>query len=62
MGSSIGAQPKHGPLTTAVEHRLFAFQERCEQLATPFEWKFTRADLRRLLARLERSPLVGSAA
>ena len=46
----------------AVEHRLLAFQERYEQLATPFEWKFTRADLRRLMARLERSPLVGAAA
>ena len=46
----------------AVEHRLMAFQERYEQLATPFEWKFTRADLHRLVARLERSPLVGAAA
>ena len=46
----------------AVEHRLLAFGERYEQLATPFEWKFTRADLRRLMARLERSPLVGAAA
>lgn len=26
----------------AVEDRLLAFQERYEQLATPFEWKFTR--------------------
>lgn len=46
----------------AVEHRLLAFGERYEQLATPFEWKFTRADLRRLMARLERSPLIGAAA
>ena len=46
----------------AVEHRLLAFGERYEQLATPFEWKFTRPDLRRLMARLERSPLVGAAA
>ena len=46
----------------AVEHRLLAFGERYEQLATPFEWKFTRADLRRLMIRLERSPLVGAAA
>jgi hypothetical protein len=46
----------------AVEHRLLAFQERYEQLATPFEWKFTRADLRRLMVRLERSPLVRAAA
>jgi len=46
----------------AVEHRLLAFQEHYQQLATPFEWKFTRADLRRLMVRLERSPLVGAAA
>ena len=44
----------------AVEHRLTAFQERYEQLAKPFEWKFTRADLRRPMAKLERSPLVGA--
>ena len=46
----------------AVEHRLLAFGERYEQLATPFEWKFTRADLRRLMVRLERSAPVGAAA
>ena len=46
----------------AVEHRLLAFAERYEQLATPFEWKFTRADLRRLVVRLERSAPVGAAA
>jgi len=46
----------------AVEHRLLAFGERYEQLATPFEWTFTRADLRRLMARLERSAPVGAAA
>jgi hypothetical protein len=46
----------------AVDHRLLAFGERYEQLATPFEWKFTRADLRRLMVRLERSAPVGAAA
>jgi DDE superfamily endonuclease len=46
----------------AVEQRLLAFGERYEQLATPFEWKFTRADLRRLMVRLERSAPVGAAA
>jgi len=46
----------------AVERRLLAFGERYEQLATPFEWKFTRADLRRLMVRLERSAPVGAAA
>ena len=46
----------------AVGQRLLAFGARYEQLATPFEWKFTRADLRRLMVRLERSAPVGAAA
>ena len=46
----------------AVEHRLLAFQERYEQLATPFEWKFTRADLRRLLERLRQRDFLRPAA
>lgn len=32
--------------------RLYAFQSHYESVAAPFEWKFTRADLRRLLRRL----------
>ena len=32
--------------------RILAFQSRYEILAQPFEWKFTRADLTRLLERL----------
>ena len=35
-----------------VEHRLVAFERRYEQAATPFEWKFTRDDLAKLLKRL----------
>ncbi len=35
-----------------VAHRLLAFQRRYEQLARPFEWKFTREDLVRLVRRL----------
>ena len=46
----------------AVERRLLDFQDRYQQLATPFEWKFTRADLHRLMVRLECSPVVGAAA
>ena len=34
-----------------VEARLLGFQDYYEQIATPFEWKFTRTDLRRLLDR-----------
>lgn len=36
----------------AVEARLLAFGQRYQQLAMPFEWKFTRADLAKLLERL----------
>ena len=34
-----------------VEARLLAFQDHYAQIATPFEWKFTTADLHALLAR-----------
>jgi hypothetical protein len=46
----------------AVEARLLAFQARYELLAQPFEWKFTRADLASLMARLEHRSAVGAAA
>ena len=36
-----------------VEERLLRFQERYEQIAQPFQWKFTRQDLTTLLAKLE---------
>ncbi len=36
-----------------VEERLLRFQERYEQMAQPFQWKFTRQDLTALLAKLE---------
>jgi hypothetical protein len=35
-----------------VEWRLAAFERRYEQTARPFEWKFTRSDLTKLLERL----------
>jgi hypothetical protein len=35
-----------------VQHRLLAFQRRYEQTAVPSAWRFTRADLDRLLRRL----------
>ena len=35
-----------------VEARLLAFQQHYEQLATPFEWKFTKDDLNTLLKRI----------
>jgi len=35
-----------------VKERLFGFQKRYQEVAEPFEWKFTRADLYRLCAKL----------
>jgi hypothetical protein len=37
----------------AVEERLLAFQSRFAEVARPFEWKFTRAKLTDLLAKLK---------
>ena len=36
-----------------VETRLLDFQDHYEQIAQPFEWKFTSADLHALLAKLQ---------
>lgn len=47
----------------AVEERLLAFERHYEEIAQPFEWKFTRTDLDRLLQRLdEREPTLRLAA
>ena len=35
----------------AVAARILGFQEHYQQIAQPFEWKFTRRDLDRLVAR-----------
>jgi hypothetical protein len=35
-----------------VETRLLEFQQYYQQIATPFEWKFTKANLNDLLARI----------
>jgi DDE superfamily endonuclease len=35
-----------------VESRLLDFQQHYEQIATPFEWKFTKNDLNALLERI----------
>ena len=35
-----------------VKSRLFQFQERYEQIAKPFEWKFTRDDLSKILSKI----------
>jgi len=43
--------PNDFPSLAAVKHRLLAFQTHYEAMAQPFEWKFTRHDLARLLSK-----------
>jgi DDE superfamily endonuclease len=38
-----------------LKAQLLAFGRRYEQIAAPFEWKFTRADLNRLLHRVDQT-------
>jgi hypothetical protein len=45
-----------------VAARLLAFQARYEQVAQPFEWKFTRGDLARLMKKLAAQERLRSAA
>jgi hypothetical protein len=40
--------------TDALAERILSFQRHYEQAARPFQWKFTRRDLRELMQRLER--------
>jgi len=45
--------PNDFPDLGAVEDRLARFAERYNATATPFQWRYTRTDLRRQLQRLE---------
>ena len=45
-----------------VEQRLLAFQELYEQIAKPFEWKFTRLQLQDLMNKLNHKPTIALAA
>ncbi len=40
----------------ALSERLLAFGQHYRQIARPFEWTFDRADLNRLLSRLDDHP------
>jgi hypothetical protein len=48
-------QPNNFEDLDALERHLLAFGRRYEQIAKPFEWKFTRRDLERQLARLDQT-------
>jgi hypothetical protein len=52
--------PNDFPSLSAVAQRLLDFQTYYEQIARPFEWKFTRADLVELLQKLR--PITAAAA
>ena len=45
--------PNTFPDLDPLEHQLLAFGRRYEQIAAPFQWKFTRTDLDKLLAKTE---------
>jgi hypothetical protein len=45
-----------------LENRLIRFQKHYEAVAQPFEWKFTRADLSNLMARLGKTDRIKSLA
>ncbi len=45
--------PNDFPSLAAVEERLLAFQTHYETIARPFEWKFTRRDLAKLLNKIK---------
>jgi hypothetical protein len=46
--------PNDFPCLAAVKERLLKFQDHYEEIAKPFEWKFTRENLSKLLIRLSR--------
>ena len=54
--SSRGRHRRSSPLCGPVD-RLLRFGEHYRQIARPFDWTFTRADLERVLAKItEREP------
>jgi hypothetical protein len=48
--------PNDFPSLEAVAQRLLEFQSYYEQIAKPFEWKFTRVELQNLVAKLNTQP------
>src|SRR5262245_52281449 len=50
-------RPNDFPSLTALAQRILGFQRRYQSIARPFEWRFTRKDLRTLLRKLDNSLL-----
>ena len=51
--------PNDFSFRSEVKERLFGFQKRYQEVAKPFEWKFTRTDLDRLCAKLSYNEQAG---
>ena len=47
--------PAHFTSQDEIARRILGFQDHYQQIASPFEWTFTRRDLHRLMARSSRS-------
>jgi hypothetical protein len=54
--------PNDFPSLEALKECLFAFERHYEAIAKPFEWRFTRQDLSRLLDKMNFAPVVSRAA
>ena len=50
--------PNDFPNLSSVENCLLDFQAYYEQIAKPFNWKFNKKDLLKMLGKIEKSPLV----
>jgi len=48
--------PNDFPSLAALKERILGFQQYYEGIAKPFEWKFTRKDLNRLMCKINNKP------
>jgi hypothetical protein len=48
--------PNDFPSLGALKERILGFQQYYEEIAKPFEWKFTRKDLNRLMCKINNKP------
>jgi hypothetical protein len=53
--------PNDFPAPAEVAERVLGFQARYEEMARPFTWKFTRAELAKLRCRLATNDLPAAA-
>jgi hypothetical protein len=48
--------PNDFPSLAALKERIMGFQQYYQEIAKPFEWKFTRKDLNRLMGKIKNKP------